>query len=59
MNKELAKKFGPRLIEAIIELLCEEINEVRKKNGLSPYTDTTIKQKVMLKHSEIKLKEKK
>lgn len=49
-RQELYKRFGPQLIEAIVIVLKEEINKLRKDASLSEYTDsqlmTTIENKL-------------
>jgi hypothetical protein len=37
-KEELYQKFGPKLIDALVQLILEQFNTLRVKNGLSELT---------------------
>ena len=43
MTKEqLYHRFGPKLIDALTQVMLDEINRLRKEVGLSPRTGTQV-----------------
>lgn len=39
---ELYKKFGPKLIDALVQVILAEVNILRVRVGLSPRTGTQV-----------------
>lgn len=52
-REEIYNKFGPRMLEAIVRVIADEINELRTNAGLAPRTNEQILQALIDKYQII------
>ena len=48
-SRDIYQRFGPKLVEAVVMVMTEEINILRKRQGLSARTEQYMSDSIMVR----------